>query len=670
MTDPLDSNGSLELGCAVSTTPPRVDIEIAAWKPDAAFSSNDHVTYPTQSQHNPLLRTSPRASNNRKSGLDIPDGVSAYTQNDRGYAAAVEVFNSLWPSSDSIPKGTESDLKGIGSHLIYGNTNHIDTTVVTSMSLEVSNCLAYYAGKEDGLNWLPVTDLLRIFTRDSVLQALQEVFSHEESLDGTLQGYARKICPDSDSIRCVGSRSVFAILVHLGKVGEIREFVDRDLTDDNLPFAKQPGAKDPIGRLYPKGLPAGELAFWDFGSQWRPCDWTAFDTYQKKMRSPFFLLEDSRNRIPHYDLEAGTWLAAQCRGLAEGLQKIHRSPSEHATDFGIHGDIKPENILWFQNEKYPAGILVISDFGFTRFHDRDTRSNKPAVGYSPTHRAPEVDMDLHHPISRSYDIWALGCVFLEFITWYLTGPDGVKTTFVERRVRDDVGGYPIRFDKFFNIRVLGDGKKEAEVKSSVLKWIEELRNKQQCSQYFKDFLSFILDDMLSVNPKGRAKCDKVATELRILESSCVRNRTELSEGPNAFRAGSLSSTRTRHDQHQTPRLDVCPNSFTRCQGYDETWGSWSQRWSNPSEDKGKERESMTNIAAAFPVHVEGPYKPAQDDPMLGKNMRRTEKCAEDTDGTLPILVSARPHRQHQLQPSCQINGIMRAPMTALPDLGR
>ncbi|KAK1471155.1 protein kinase [Colletotrichum tamarilloi] len=167
--------------------------------------------------------------------------------------------------------------------------------------------------------------------------------------------------------------------------------------------------------------------------------------------------------------ESLQWLAAQCRGLAEGLQKIHRSPSEHATDFGIHGDIKPENILLFQNERYPDGILVISDFGFTRFHGRDTRSNKPAVGYSPTHRAPEVDMDLHHPISRSYDIWALGCVFLEFITWYLTGPDGVSTEFVKRRVRDDVGAYPIRFDKFFNMRVFADGKKEAEVKASVLK---------------------------------------------------------------------------------------------------------------------------------------------------------------------------------------------------------
>ncbi|KAK1471154.1 hypothetical protein CTAM01_16652 [Colletotrichum tamarilloi] len=278
MADPLDSDGSLELGRAVSTTTPRVNIEIAAWKSDAAFSSNDHVTYPTQSHGNPLSRQSPTASSNQKLGLDIPDGVSAHTQNDRGYAAAVEVFNSLSPRSHGIPKSTEeSDLKGIGSHLIHGTSTHSDTTVVASMSLEVSNCLTYYAGKEDGPDWLPVTDLLRIFTRGSVLQALQEVLPSEEPFGMTLQTYAGKICPDPDSDSSVGSRSLFAILVHLGKVEEIREFIDRDLTDDNLPFAKQPGAKDPIGRLYPKDLPVGELACWDFGIEtkyhtttWKP----------------------------------------------------------------------------------------------------------------------------------------------------------------------------------------------------------------------------------------------------------------------------------------------------------------------------------------------------------------------------------------------------------------
>ncbi|OHE91939.1 protein kinase [Colletotrichum orchidophilum] len=781
----LDSNGSLKLEHAVPIVPPRVHIEIAAWKTDAAFSSSDHVTYPAESQHTLLSRPSPTASSNSKAALDIPDGVSAYTQNDRGYAAAVEAFNSSLPGSEELPKDSENDFKGIGSHFMNGVSNNIGATAVTSMSLEVSNCLSYYAGDENEQDWLPVTDLLRIFTRDSVLQALKEALADEAPLEYTLQAYAGKICPDPEDNRSVGSRSVFAILTHLGKVEEIRQFIDRDLTDDDLPFTKRPGAKDLIGRLYPKSLTDGELVCWDFGSQWHRSDWTAFNTYQKKMRSPFFLLEDSRNRIPHYDLEAGTvlpfikdygpkettrysqvrrvkihpghfkvyndtkekapsfavkqllpeqdnsqhtrecnfreevralskivshsshdhvirllatwkqgdkwnmlfpwaesnlkeywlnhdppntpkslrWVAAQCRGLAEGLQKIHRSPSEHATDFGIHGDIKPENILLFVNEKYPDGILVISDFGFTRFHGRDTRSNKPAVGYSPTHRAPEVD--LQHPISRSYDIWALGCVFLEFIAWYLTGTDGVKTDFVQLRVNDDVGGYPIKYDKFFNIRVTGDGKKEPEVKSSVRKWIDEVRNERPCSQYFKEFLSFILNDMLSVDPKGRAKCDKVATELRTLESSFAWNSTDYSEDPSALEAESLSPTRVALAKHEAQKHVPRSIPSMKYQEHNETWGPWSERCSNPSEGKSKKPGSMANITAVLPAKVEGHSEATRDEQTFGTGMIRTEASAADAERRQLILGSSRFDVQTQPQaPFPMTNG----PSKTSPDI--
>jgi serine/threonine protein kinase len=132
------------------------------------------------------------------------------------------------------------------------------------------------------------------------------------------------------------------------------------------------------------------------------------------------------------------------------LRKIHRSESEDALtdvhDWGIHGDIKPENILWFNDPADEHGILVICDFGFTRFHSRETRSSAAPIGTSPTYRAPEFD--LRHRISRAYDIWALACLYLEFITWYMTGPEGVKTTFASKRLQDDRGEC-IRMDKFF-----------------------------------------------------------------------------------------------------------------------------------------------------------------------------------------------------------------------------
>ena len=161
-----------------------------------------------------------------------------------------------------------------------------------------------------------------------------------------------------------------------------------------------------------------------------------------------------KNRqVPQPDLLLVQWIAEQSLGIAEGLKKIHRSGSDEETsnfnDYGIHGDIKPENILCFDDQDNKYGILVISDFGFTRFHSRKSRSNAYPVGTSPTYRAPEYDSIVPQS-SRAYDIWTLACLYLEFITWYLTGSNGVKETFAEQRTKEDAN-YSIREDKFFNI---------------------------------------------------------------------------------------------------------------------------------------------------------------------------------------------------------------------------
>ncbi|RYP06558.1 hypothetical protein DL765_009436 [Monosporascus sp. GIB2] len=77
---------------------------------------------------------------------------------------------------------------------------------------------------------------------------------------------------------------------------------------------------------------------------------------------------------PQRDLLLVTWIGDQCLGLAEGLKKIHRAVSNDSDiqNYGIHGDIKPENILWYKDEDDKYGNLVICDFGFTRFHSRRT----------------------------------------------------------------------------------------------------------------------------------------------------------------------------------------------------------------------------------------------------------------------------------------------------------
>jgi serine/threonine protein kinase len=130
------------------------------------------------------------------------------------------------------------------------------------------------------------------------------------------------------------------------------------------------------------------------------------------------------------------WVAEQCAGIAHALAKIHSSDElpdaeESSQDtaeriYGRHGDIKPENIFWFKGPRYPDdhGSLVLGDFGLSKLHSKMSRSmsNDPRgnLAGTYTYNPPEFEM-AHGTISRASDIWSLGCVYLETITWYLGG---------------------------------------------------------------------------------------------------------------------------------------------------------------------------------------------------------------------------------------------------------
>jgi len=231
------------------------------------------------------------------------------------------------------------------------------------------------------------------------------------------------------------------------------------------------------------------------------------------------------------------WVAKQCKGIADALCTIHEyktatdntddSPESSANledrdrQYGRHGDIKPENILWFKDEESgdseattTNGRLVIADFGLTRFHKEHSRSNvDPAsVAGSPTYRPPECDLRL--PVSRAYDIWSLGCLYLEFITWLVYGWKGIENF---ERARS--GG--TRDFKFYTI--LGykiSNRRSAVLRPSVTQWIEQLREHPSSTSYIKDFLTLVQYSLLVPNPKHRMHAKDVFAALsKMLERS-------------------------------------------------------------------------------------------------------------------------------------------------------
>ncbi|ORY60793.1 uncharacterized protein BCR38DRAFT_476674 [Pseudomassariella vexata] len=260
-------------------------------------------------------------------------------------------------------------------------------------------------------------------------------------------------------------------------------------------------------------------------------------------------------RLNPHDSQNVQWLMEQCLGIVDGLEKIHHHRSWHKDkgpgtsdtsetvwekDRGTHGDIKPENILCFNSPGKPSH-LVISDFGLTRFHSRNSVSNiavELVGGFSRTYRPPEFDM--HTPISRKYDIWSLGCLFLEFVTWFLLGYQATRGTFQDERLRDDNPTVPaFEDDKFFNLTPAptGQGHYIASVKESVRNWINHLRGLDNCSDSVADFLYLIQKHLLVPVVDSRWKTDRIRCRLREIRDECLRreqycvNRTHSSQPP-------------------------------------------------------------------------------------------------------------------------------------------
>lgn len=186
------------------------------------------------------------------------------------------------------------------------------------------------------------------------------------------------------------------------------------------------------------------------------------------------------------------WLFEQCSGIALGLRRLH-NPSSHGPaatvdngglgspedipaqnpKYGRHGDISPNNILWFDDYKGSKDHLVVSDFGLAEFKSIFSKSHvdpNGLCGWSGTYQAPDRHTDKE--LTQKYDVWSLGCVFLEFAVWLLLGYEQM-IRFVNERViaPDGAQDNVYKGDTFFQLEKggTGAGGRSAKVKPCVLK---------------------------------------------------------------------------------------------------------------------------------------------------------------------------------------------------------
>ncbi|KAF5633437.1 serine threonine kinase [Fusarium sp. NRRL 52700] len=210
-----------------------------------------------------------------------------------------------------------------------------------------------------------------------------------------------------------------------------------------------------------------------------------------------FWKSDTFSETGNRDLDVIRWMSTQTIGLLKTLDAIHNP--QGVKFYGRHGDVKPQNILWFEMDDEPHGLFVLADFGLTKFHRERTRSRtkNTTVAYTYTYAPPEIDIE-GRLMSRSSDIWSFGCVLFEMVCWLIGGWE-LCGVFSHARLTDEDASGILRTDKFFAIVKLEDDNwRRFTVKPQVLDFIRRLDHHESCTNYVHDILDIVEKYMVVV----------------------------------------------------------------------------------------------------------------------------------------------------------------------------
>ena len=261
------------------------------------------------------------------------------------------------------------------------------------------------------------------------------------------------------------------------------------------------------------------------------------------------------NPSPMLTEEFVIWLLSQMRDLAAAVQHIYNSasplnknmpkpePSDRTNTqlsaghrptpvhTGIHYDLKPENILLFSDKQNNRTFWRISDFGLAEINEivlsgsttqpEHTYANKGKQG-DPEYSAP--DEALQQKTSRKYDIWSLGCIYLEILIWVFgRGGEELREFQEERLIVSEPQAN--QDQKFWYVSRTG-----VRLKPKVVEKLKTLR--PECAQrgVFKELFR-LTSDMLTIKPAERPNAPTVHNDMvQILTQA----EHDLSDDPDGY----------------------------------------------------------------------------------------------------------------------------------------
>ncbi|KAH4241885.1 hypothetical protein HBI70_098470 [Parastagonospora nodorum] len=250
--------------------------------------------------------------------------------------------------------------------------------------------------------------------------------------------------------------------------------------------------------------------------------WTLNDQYYLLFPLALYDLEEywSHDRPPQLSPTMARWMLKQIAGITKALEYIHDpSGSQPANSLGVpndrkygrHGDLKPDNLLVYDSPEDRLGIVVVADLGLATLNSvvsRTQSNTKTRCG--PRYKAPEFNIK-GFKIRRSCDVWALGCVLIEWVCWTLEGNDA-RLQFLEDLFHPFPSGS--QTDLYFEMERKQNKVINVIVNQAVTKKAAGLHRSKDCTQFFHDLLWLIQDNMIVVREENRISAQELHRELK------------------------------------------------------------------------------------------------------------------------------------------------------------
>ena len=228
-------------------------------------------------------------------------------------------------------------------------------------------------------------------------------------------------------------------------------------------------------------------------------------------------------------------IVEQLMGMAKDLEALHNFKHGNADSYR-HGDLKPDNILIF-DRKLRLGTWKMADLGLAQYKTMNTkdRGNHRYLGLTSTagsgtmsYMPPESAQQADTPTSRLYDIWSVGCIILQLLTWLLYGIEGIDQLAKETQSIDKQQSSYWTADyikkKLYNIAIA----------PKAIELMDRMSNDLKASKALQDLLGIVKHHLLVVKlpksattpmPQGRANAGELYSLLKKIQEQGRQDTT-------------------------------------------------------------------------------------------------------------------------------------------------